>query len=54
MMKRALLQQLVMLSRVKDGMFGFARCEHLANACDLSCNKGMPLDIQYKTMYLIQ
>ena len=52
MIKRAMLQQLVMLSRVKDTMFGFARCEHLA--CDLSCNKGMPLDIQYKTMYLIQ
>ncbi len=41
------------MGRVKDIVFKFARCEHLANACDLSSNKGVPLDIQYKMMYLI-
>ena len=59
MVKRALLQQLVMprssyvTIEVEDIEFSFAGCEHVANAYDLSSDKGVPLDIQYKTMYLI-
>ncbi len=41
------------MSEVKDIVFSFAGCKHTVNAYDLSSNRGVPLDMQYKTMYLI-